>query len=220
MRSNTYYIIGGAFLILVIVLQCESQKKEISNLHSKQEFEKSQYTTTINELGLVVNTQKRIITNSKSNLKEAVDKVNGLRKIQSQFKATVSAEIINVVATPIKEPEVTADTSKSTYKLNLPQSYKAHNKYYAIKYTIKEDGNSVIDTAKFILYPRFTVGYKDKGKIGNIFKKKEQVLTFETGTPYASVMDMTNISYEKPKQNIITKAAVLAAVFFIGRGTK
>ena len=220
MRRHVFYMIGLVCLILIIVLQCESSKKQISNLRARHDHEKGDFKKSINELGLEVNTQKLILISNKKQLKETVDKVNGLRKVNSQFKAAVEVKIVNVAAEPVTPPKVTVDTSKNVYTLRLPQAYGKENKYYSIYYHIDTLGQSKIDGVLFNLDIKYTVGYKDKGKIGNLFKRQEPIVAFELGSPHASAVNMSNISYKKPKQNIITKALAYAAVFFIGRSTK
>ncbi len=220
MRRHVFYMIGLACLILIIVLQCESSKKQISNLRARHDHEKGDFKKSINELGLEVNTQKLILISNKKQLRKTVDKVNGLRKINGQFKATVEVEITNVIAEPVTPPKVILDSTKNAYTLKLPQAYGKETKHYSIYYHIDTLGQSKIDGVLFNLDIKYTVGYKDKGKIGNLFKRQEPIVAFELGSPHASVVNMSNISYEKPKQNIITKALVLAGVFFVGRSTK
>lgn len=201
-------------MFIVLFLQCERSKNDINNLKARYDYDNASFTERINNKGHLVAKQKQIITNSKRTIKELVENVNGLRKVNQQIKTKIKV-VVDTVLVPAIDT-VVIDKNKGLHWLKLPQRYGVENKYYSVFHTIDTSGNSYIDKIDLTLSPVITLGYEDNGFIGNIIKKRKPIINFDPGSPHARVVDMSNIKYEKKKSNAAVKVGVIMAAFIIG----
>lgn len=196
-------------------MQCESNRNAINNIKAKAEHDRQEFIVEKLEDGGTIAKQKRVLVSNQKTMNELVNKVEGLRKIKTQVRTIVKTEIREVKALPVTIP--TLKSAGSSVMLKLPQSYGVENKYYSIYYTIDTSGSSIIDHASFMLYPTISIGYVDRGTIGNLIHKREPVVTFEPGSPYSTTIDMSNISIEEPKKRRGLQIGGYLAAFFIGK---
>ena len=205
---DKYYILTLIILIVFLYLKCESHNKEINDLQAIHKREKAAFNISITEKDIKIGTQKINLVRSRSKVKSLIDEVKGLRKPHTQVITKVVTIIKEVEAKPLHDVDLKIDTASGKASLLLPQSFGASNEFYSINYTVRDDGLSFIDSASFTAYPKITLGYADKGKLGNLFKKREPIVAFEMGNPYSNIVEMNNIVHDKPKNRGVKVAAI------------
>jgi len=209
------------YIVIIIILffwfqSCENQKAKINDLKTEMSIDSLDYVTLKDKSAL----QEVKIISSAKKMKELVEEVEDVRKINRQIKATVRTRIVKVDAEPITKIKTVHDTIRDSsgvkikHFLKLPQAYRVKNDWVAIQYNIDTLGQSVIDTATFITKPVITFGYKDQGFVKNVFKSNVPVVSYKDKNPYSTVQGLQNLEF-KPKTKWYQRKIVWMGAGFV-----
>jgi len=219
------------YLIIILILyfwfnSCERKGSQISDLEAQMGADSTAFKRELDTKGREVFTQRSTIIKQKRTLRKLVDKVNGIKSVNSQLRATIRTEARNITLVPDGEPEIIEvhDTINTTplHYLRLPQAYGFQDKWKGLYYKIDTLGNSEIETMWFVNQPLITFGHESRKFPHNIFGAKIPVVAYRDENPFAEITSMQNFIFKPEKKwykrkSLYFGAGIVTGIFITSR---
>ncbi len=199
--------LGSVMLCILSTISTCNSKLENKKLHSKAEQVNTKFTEYVNRQGQIIAEQDQVIAYYKDKLlKQALDKENWMKDVQSQLKYT-NKVVIRQVLVPFRDTVIKIVNIDSAKKdtatfIRVPLQFAKLDKWYQISGSVTDKG-VVFDSLAFINSFRVTWANKKQG----FLKRSAPIVQVVAHNPYSKTISMQNINI-RPKTPLVKKPLV------------